>query len=72
VTVRIGRPFGPFTVTGRGKERREQLDAIGHEIMQQIAALLPPEKHGIYSTDPTIRAEAEAVAAFPWNPTSEF
>ena len=72
VTVRIGRPFGPFTVTGRGKERREQLDAIGHEIMQQIAALLPPEKHGIYSADPAIRAEAEAVAAFPWDPTSEF
>ena len=69
--IRIGRPFGPFTVSGRGRDRREQLDAIGHEIMQQIAALLPPEKRGIYSDDPTLRAEAEKVAAFPWNPTDD-
>lgn len=72
LTIRIGRPFGPFTVAGRGRERREQLDAIGHEIMRQIAALLPPEKHGVYAQDPEIRAAAEAVAAFPWDAGSEF
>ena len=72
LTIRIGRPFGPFSINGRGRERREQLDAIGHEIMQQIAALLPLEKQGLYSPDPAIRAEAEKVADFPWNPTSEF
>ena len=72
LTVRFGRPFGPFKVTGRGRERREQLDEIGHEIMRHIAALIPPEKHGIYSADPAIRAEAQAVAAFPWDPSSEF
>ena len=72
LTIRIGRPFGPFSINGRGRERREQLDAIGHEIMQQIAALLPLEKQGLYSPDPAIRAEAEKVADFPWDPTSEF
>ncbi|MEZ4592147.1 MAG: lysophospholipid acyltransferase family protein [Chloroflexota bacterium] len=72
LTLRFGRPFGPFNVNGRGRDRREQLDEIGHEIMRQIAALIPPEKHGVYSTDPFIRAEAEKVAAFPWDPTSEF
>lgn len=71
LTMRIGRPFGPFNITGKGRERREQLDEIGHQIMRQIAALLPPEKHGVYSTDPALRAEAEAVAAFPWNPATE-
>lgn len=72
LTIRIGRPFGPFSVNGRGRERREQIDAIGHEIMQHIAALLPPEKHGVYAADPTIRAAAEAVAAYPWATTNEF
>lgn len=72
VTVRVGRPFGPYSVNGHGRNRREQLDAIGHDIMQHIAALLPPEQHGIYATDPAIRAAAEAVAAYPWESTSEF
>ena len=72
LTVRIGQPFGPFKVRGRGRERREQLDAIGHEIMQQVAKLLPPEKHGVYAADPEIRAAAEAVAAYPWAASNEF
>ena len=72
LTVRIGQPFGPFKVSGRGRERREQLDAIGHEIMQQVAKLLPPEKHGVYAADPEIRAAAEAVAAYPWAASNEF
>lgn len=72
VTIRIGRPFGPYSVNGHGRDKREQLDEIGHDIMRHIAALIPPEKHGVYSPDPTIRAAAEAVAAFPWESTSEF
>lgn len=71
ITIRIGRPFGAYSVSGRGRERREQLDAIGHDIMQHIADLLPPEKQGVYSSDPAIRAAAEAVAAYPWDPTAE-
>jgi 1-acyl-sn-glycerol-3-phosphate acyltransferase len=72
LTIRIGRPFGPFSANSRGKKRREQLDAIGHDIMQHIAALLPPEKQGVYAEDPEIRAAAKAVAAFPWDSTNEF
>ena len=72
VTIHIGRPFGPYRVSGHGRDRREQLDAIGHDIMQHIAALLPPDQHGVYAADPTIRAAAEAVAAYPWESASEF
>ncbi|MFP3896161.1 MAG: lysophospholipid acyltransferase family protein [Anaerolineales bacterium] len=66
VIVRIGEPFGPFCAEGRGKERRRGLEEIGHEIMQEIANLLPPEKRGCYSQDPAIRAAAQKVAAYPW------
>ena len=66
VTVNVGKPFGPFEVTGRGRERRAQLDAIGEEMMRKIAELLPTETHGVYSDDPQLRAEAEKVAPFPW------
>ncbi len=71
VTVRIGRPIGPYRVSGRGKERRRQLDEIGHDIMRHIAALIPPHKRGVYADDPALRAEAEKVAAFPWEDVSE-
>ncbi len=62
----IGKPFGPFSVTGRGREKREQLDEIGHEVMRQIAVLLPPEKRGHYSEDPAIRAAAQGTEIYPW------
>jgi 1-acyl-sn-glycerol-3-phosphate acyltransferase len=67
VTVRIGAPFGPFRAPGRGHERRAQLNAIGDEIMQHIAALLPPERRGVYAADPAIRAAAQKVAAYPYH-----
>ncbi|NIO68909.1 MAG: 1-acyl-sn-glycerol-3-phosphate acyltransferase [Anaerolineae bacterium] len=66
VTVRIGRPFGPFHATGRGRARRQQLEAIGHEIMQHIAELIPPEVRGHYSDDPAIRAAAQGTEVYPW------
>jgi 1-acyl-sn-glycerol-3-phosphate acyltransferase len=66
VTVRIGNQFGPFKATGRGRERREQLDEIGHEIMRHIAKLLPPEKRGHYSEDPAIREAAKGTEKYPW------
>ncbi len=37
VTVNIGKPFGPLTVSGSGRERRPQLDEIGHEFMRHTA-----------------------------------
>jgi 1-acyl-sn-glycerol-3-phosphate acyltransferase len=66
VTVRIGKPFGPFHTTGRGQARRQQLDAIGHEIMQCIAELIPPERRGHYSDDPALRAAAQGTEIYPW------
>lgn len=66
VTVNVGKPFGPFDVTGKGRERREQINAIGDEIMSQIAALIPPERHGHYSDDPAVREAAKGTEAYPW------
>ena len=65
MTFKIGKPFGPFKVTGRGRERRAQLDEIGHEIMRHIAELLPPNKRGYYSNDPTIREAARGTENYP-------
>jgi 1-acyl-sn-glycerol-3-phosphate acyltransferase len=66
VTVNIGKPFGPFAATGSGRERRQQLDEIGHEIMRRIAELIPPELRGHYSDDPAIRAAAQGTEIYPW------
>jgi 1-acyl-sn-glycerol-3-phosphate acyltransferase len=67
VTVRIGEPFAPPKVLEKGQKRRERLDAFGHEIMQRIANLLPPERQGVYSPDPAIRAAAQEVATYPYH-----
>jgi 1-acyl-sn-glycerol-3-phosphate acyltransferase len=65
VTIRIGELFGPFHVEGRGRKRRAALETVGDEIMQRIAKLIPPERHGVYSSDPALRAAARKVADFP-------
>jgi 1-acyl-sn-glycerol-3-phosphate acyltransferase len=65
VKIRIGKPFGPFEVKGKGRQKREQLDNIGDTIMQHIADLIPPEKHGYLSDDPELRAEA--LKEYPWD-----
>jgi 1-acyl-sn-glycerol-3-phosphate acyltransferase len=65
-TIHIGRPFGPFTASGSGRARREQLDEIGHTIMRSIAELLPPEMRGAYSEDPAIREAARGTEIYPW------
>lgn len=66
VTVNIGKPFGPFNALGAGRQRRAQLDEIGHEIMRRIAELIPPDKRGHYSDDPVIRAAAQGTEIYPW------
>ncbi len=66
VTIRIGKPFGPFSIQGRGRQRRAQIDRLGHTIMERIAALLPEEMRGRYSDDPAIRAAAKPFEAYPW------
>jgi 1-acyl-sn-glycerol-3-phosphate acyltransferase len=65
-TVRIGKPFGPFSAEGRGRERRRQLNEIGHQIMRHIAELIPAERRGFYSDDPAIRAAAKGTEIYPW------
>jgi 1-acyl-sn-glycerol-3-phosphate acyltransferase len=71
VTLRIGQPFGPFHATGRGRERRQQVDEIGHEIMRHIAELIPPDRRGHYSDDPDIRAAAQGTEIYPWDAAPE-
>ncbi len=66
IQFNIGKPFGPFTATGHGREKRKQLDEIGHEIMRHIAELIPPEKRGHYSDNPVIREAAKGTEIYPW------
>jgi 1-acyl-sn-glycerol-3-phosphate acyltransferase len=46
--MRVGLPFYLPAVGGKGADRREALQANADRIMQAIAALMPPEYHGIY------------------------
>lgn len=46
--MRIGQPFHLPSVEGKGVERREVLQANADQIMQAIAALVPPEYQGVY------------------------
>lgn len=66
IEFRIGKPFGPLTAGGRGRDRRQQLDEFGDEIMLKVAELLPQEKRGRYSDDAAIREAAKAFEAYPW------
>jgi len=66
VTIKIGKPFGPFQAIGNSRERRAQFDEIGHEIMRKIAELIPPNKRGHYSDDPAIREAAKGTEIYPW------
>jgi len=46
--MRIGQPFNLPSVEGKGATRRQALQANADQIMQAIAALMPPEYHGVY------------------------
>lgn len=70
VTIRVGKPYGPVSVTGRGQERREQLDELGDRIMKEIAELLPDHLRGKFSSDPIVQERAKEVAAYPWETAS--
>jgi len=71
VTARIGKPFGPYKIDVKSRSDREKLDDIGHDIMKQIASLLPPEKRGFYSDDPEIREAAKGSEIYPWESMPE-
>lgn len=66
VTINIGKPIGPFHAEGSGRRLRQRLDEIGHEIMHQVAELLPAEMRGYYSDDPALREAARASERYPW------
>ncbi len=70
ITIRIGKPYQPAPVTGRGRERRQQLDALGERIMREIAELVPDQLRGKFSSDPEIRERAKEVEAYPWENAS--
>src|SRR5512133_2228382 len=67
VTVNIGRPFGPFPFDARSRAGRAAIDELGHEIMRQVAQLIPPERRGFYSDDAAIRAAAKGTEIYPWD-----
>lgn len=71
VTIHIGSLFGPFQVTGQGRQRRSQLDEIGHEIMRHVAELIPPSRQGYYSPDPAVRLAAKGTEIYPWETKTE-
>ena len=66
VKVKIGKPFGPFEISGSRFNQRKQLDKIGHEIMQRIAELIPSEQGGLYSSDPKVRETSKGTEYYPW------
>lgn len=71
VVVRIGKLFGPFQLDVRGRSEREKLDGLGHDIMREIAQLLPEEKRGFYSDNPDIREAAKGTEIYPWADVQE-
>ena len=54
VQVRIGKPFGPFTLSKLKNDKERDLNKIGDEIMCRIAALLPENRHGAFKHNKTI------------------
>lgn len=70
VSIRIGKPYGPVVISGRGRERRQQLDNLGDRIMKEIADLLPDHLRGKFSSDPAVRERAKEVEEYPWEQAS--
>lgn len=54
VTVTIGRPLELRATAGRRPDN-QTLQGYTAEIMCQIAALLPPERHGVYAEHPRLK-----------------
>ncbi len=70
ITIRVGKPYQPAPITGRGRQRREQLDELGERIMKEIADLVPDHLRGKYSSDPAVREKAREVESYPWQTAS--
>ncbi len=53
--IRIGKPFGPYTLSQDPEVKKSQLKEYSHDMMRHIAALLPPDWRGQYREDPVVR-----------------
>jgi len=71
ITLKFGKPFGPFNANGAARPGRDELDDIGHTIMRHIADLIPAERRGCYSEDPKVREAARGTEIYPWADVSE-
>ena len=71
VQVNIGKPFGPFLLDPRDRANRAAMDEFGHQIMREIAALIPPGRQGFYSNDPATREAAKGTEVYPWDGVRE-
>ncbi len=54
VCINIGKPFGPYRITGKKKDKEEKIKKIGHEMMCRIASLLPKNRRGHFKNEKTI------------------
>lgn len=50
ITIRYGKPFGPLEIDPKlkGQEKRDKMEALGHEMMLNLARLFPTEKQGAF------------------------
>ncbi len=71
IALRVGKPFGPFVNAEAGRPSRDELNEIGDSIMEHIAMLIPPERRGYFSNDPSIREAAKGTEAYPWQDKPE-
>lgn len=65
IEMRIGAPFCPPPLEGRGAARRLARQRNADLIMQRIAALLPPEYHGAYAAPPQAEQPPDEAANAP-------
>ena len=54
VKINIGRPFGPFDISGNKSKKADQIETIGQELICRIGALLSEDKHGVCMGDSRI------------------
>ena len=56
VCINIGKPFGPYNIIGKKKEKEDTLSKVGHEMMCRIASLLPDNRRGHFKNEKTIHS----------------
>lgn len=54
VCINIGKPFGPYELSGSKKDKEESLNKVGYEMMCRIASLLPKNRRGNFRNEETI------------------